>query len=167
MSQSIWFITGSQHLYGEECLIEVANDAKKMVEELNASEDISVEIVWKPTVKTSEEIRKVFVAASADDSCVGVITWMHTFSPSKMWINGLKALSKPVLHLHTQTNREIPWDTIDMDFMNLNQAAHGDREHSFIYTRMGINRKIVVGYYEDAKVQQKIGRWARVALAAS
>ena len=167
MSKStIWFITGSQHLYGPEALAEVANDTKRMVEVFNASSAITTEIVWKETVKTAEEITKTFIEASADESCVGVITWMHTFSPSKMWINGLRLLTKPVLHLHTQANREIPWDTIDMDFMNLNQAAHGDREHGFIYTRMGINRKVVVGYYEDQKVQEKIGKWARIAEAA-
>lgn len=165
--QQIWFITGSQHLYGEECLKQVAEDAQRIVKGLNESENISLEIIFKPVVTTPDEIRNTFIAASADELCVGVITWMHTFSPSKMWINGLKVLTKPVLHLHTQANREIPWDTIDMDFMNLNQSAHGDREHGFIYTRMGINRKVVVGYYEDEKVQKKIGRWSRVALAAS
>lgn len=165
--QRIWFITGSQHLYGEECLKRVAEDAQHMVNVLNEKGNISLEIVCKPTVTTPDEIRNTLMAASTDELCVGVITWMHTFSPSKMWINGLKVLTKPVLHLHTQANREIPWDTIDMDFMNLNQSAHGDREHGFIYTRMGINRKVVVGYYEDEKVQKKIGRWSRVALAAS
>lgn len=168
MSQEkIWFITGSQDLYGDECLRQVAEDTKHMVEVLNGSEHINLEIVWKPTVTTPDEIRNTFLEASTDQSCVGIITWMHTFSPSKMWINGLKLLTKPVLHLHTQANREIPWDTIDMDFMNLNQAAHGDREHGFIYTRMGINRKVVVGYYEDESVQRKIGKWSRVARAAS
>lgn len=165
--QRIWFITGSQHLYGEECLKRVDEDAQHMVSVLNESGNISLEIVCKPIVTTPDEIRNTLMAASTDELCVGVITWMHTFSPSKMWINGLKVLTKPVLHLHTQANREIPWDTIDMDFMNLNQSAHGDREHGFIYTRMGINRKVVVGYYEDEKVQKKIGRWSRVALAAS
>lgn len=165
--QKIWFITGSQHLYGEECLRQVAEDAKYMVKTLNESGNISLEVVFKPVVTTPDEIRNTLIAASTDELCVGVITWMHTFSPSKMWINGLKVLTKPVLHLHTQANREIPWDAIDMDFMNLNQSAHGDREHGFIYTRMGINRKVVVGYYEDEKVQKKIGRWSRIALAAS
>lgn len=165
--QQIWFITGSQHLYGEECLKQVAKDAQNIVKTFNESGNISLEIVFKPVVTTPDEIRNTFIAASADELCVGVITWMHTFSPSKMWINGLKLLTKPVLHLHTQANKEIPWDTIDMDFMNLNQSAHGDREHGFIYTRMGINRKVVVGYYADEKVQKKIGRWSRVALAAS
>lgn len=165
--QKIWFITGSQHLYGEECLKQVAEDAKYIVESLNQSSHISLEIVWKPTVTTPEQIRDTCMAASNDESCVGVITWMHTFSPSKMWINGLKLLTKPILHLHTQRNQAIPWESIDMDFMNLNQSAHGDREHGFIYTRMGINRKVVVGYFEEERVQQQIGKWARVAKAAS
>lgn len=163
----IWFITGSQDLYGEETLKQVAKDSKEMVHILNSSEHLTLELVYKPTVTTPEEIREVCLAASRDDECIGVITWMHTFSPSKMWINGLKLLTKPILHLHTQANRSIPWDTIDMDFMNLNQSAHGDREHGFIYTRMGIRRKVVVGYYQDEVVQKKIGRWMRVALAAS
>ena len=165
--QKVWFITGSQHLYGEECLRHVAEDAKYIVDTFNQSPHISLGIVWKPTVKTPEEVHTLCMEASRDEDCIGVITWMHTFSPSKMWINGLKVLTKPVLHLHTQRNREIPWDTIDMDFMNLNQSAHGDREHGFIYTRMGINRKVVVGYFEDEKVQKRIGKWVRVALAAS
>lgn len=165
--KKIWFITGSQSLYGEETLKQVAYDAKEIVSKLNTSKDLSLEIIWKPTVTTSEEIRNICIAASADEDCVGVMTWMHTFSPSKMWINGLNLLTKPILHLHTQANRNIPWDCIDMDFMNLNQSAHGDREHGFIYTRMGIRRKVVVGYYEDEKVQKKIGRWMRVALAAA
>lgn len=165
--KKVWFITGSQDLYGEETLQQVAVDAKKIVETLNMSPSISLEIVWQPTVRNPEEIRKTLMEASGDEDCVGIITWMHTFSPSKMWINGFKILTKPVLHLHTQANRNIPWETIDMDFMNLNQSAHGDREHGFIHTRMGKARKVVVGYYEDEKVQKKIGRWVRVALAAA
>lgn len=165
--QEIWFVTGSQHLYGEETLKQVAVNSRKIVDALNNAAKISLKIVCMETVTSSDEIFEVCKAANNEDKCIGIITWMHTFSPSKMWINGLKILTKPILHLHTQANRDIPWETMNMDFMNLNQAAHGDREHGFIYTRMGIGRKVVVGYYEDTMVQEKIGRWARVALAAA
>ena len=162
---TIRFITGSQHLYGPETLKQVADNAKKVVKALNASKEIPVKIEWVPTVKLNEEVVAAIQEANADKKCIGVICWMHTFSPAKMWINGLKILNKPMLHLNTQGNQNIPWSTIDMDFMNLNQAAHGDREFGFICTRLGLNRKVVNGYYADPLVQHEIGVWARVAAA--
>ncbi|MBL0301673.1 MAG: L-arabinose isomerase [Cytophagaceae bacterium] len=160
----VWFITGSQHLYGEETLRKVDEHSKIIVEAFDASTSIPVKVVFKPVVKTPEEILTICNEANYSKSCIGIITWMHTFSPSKMWIKGLTALQKPLLHLHTQFNRDIPFDEIDMDFMNLNQSAHGDREHGFILTKMKINRKIVVGHWQDARVQAQIGIWSRVAL---
>lgn len=160
-----WFITGSQHLYGPETLRQVAEHSKIMVEKLNLDSAISYKIVYKPIVTTSDEILKVFIDANSDEKCAGVITWMHTFSPSRMWIAGFSQLKKPLLHLHTQFNREIPWDSIDMDFMNLNQSAHGDREHGFIGARMRLSRKVVAGYWEDASVRERIGAWQRAAVA--
>ena len=165
-SLKFWFITGSQHLYGEETLQEVAEHAEEMVGFFNQQNNICYEIIYKPVVTTPEEILNTMIKANGDVNCAGVITWMHTFSPSKMWINGLKAIQKPMLHLHTQFNKEIPWDTIDMDFMNTNQSAHGDREHGFIFTRMGIKRKVVVGYYQDPKVIERMGKWLNVAAVA-
>jgi len=161
----IRFITGSQHLYGPGPLKQVADNAKKVVKALNASKEIPIKIEWVPTVKLNEEVVAAMQEANADPKCIGVICWMHTFSPAKMWINGLKILHKPMLHLNTQCNRDIPWSTMDMDFMNLNQAAHGDREFGFICTRLGINRKVVNGYFADPVVQHEIGVWARVAAA--
>lgn len=161
----IWFVTGSQHLYGEETLKQVASDSKAIVDGLNNSGNLPVNIVFKPTVKTSNEIYDICIAANTDKKCIGLITWMHTFSPAKMWIGGLNILSKPFLHLHTQFNRDIPWNEIDMDFMNLNQSAHGDREFGFICTRLRLNRKIVVGYWKDANVQSKIAIWMRASAA--
>lgn len=165
-SLKFWFITGSQHLYGEETLKEVAQHSKEIVQFFNQQKEIEYEILYKPIVTTPEEILNIMIEANGDINCAGVITWMHTFSPSKMWINGLKAINKPMLHLHTQFNKEIPWDTIDMDFMNTNQSAHGDREHGFIFTRMGIKRKVIVGYYQDSKVIKRIGKWLNVAAVA-
>ncbi len=162
--KKIYFITGSQDLYGEDTLKQVALDSKEMVAFLD--EKISkVEIVWQPTVRSSEEAEDVLIKASADKDCVGVITWMHTFSPAKMWIKGLQALTKPLLHLHTQYNRRLPYDSIDMDFMNLNQAAHGDREYGFICTRLGIKREVVAGYYKNESVIKRINRFVDVACA--
>lgn len=161
----IWFITGSQHLYGEDTLKQVAENAQEIVNCLNGSKRIALNIVWKPTVKTPEEIVAMLRDANNSERCVGVITWMHTFSPAKMWINGLKRLQKPLLHLHTQFNRDIPWSTIDMDFMNLNQAAHGDREFGHICTRLELPRKVVSGYWQDTEVQDRIDVWARVGAA--
>jgi L-arabinose isomerase len=161
----VWFITGSQHLYGEETLKQVAADSQQIVKALDTSARIPVRIIFKPVVKSPDEIFRTFQEVNAAPGCIGVITWCHTFSPSKMWINGLKILHKPVLHLHTQFNRDLPWAEIDMDFMNLNQAAHGDREHGFIMTRMQINRKVVVGHWSEVEVQGEISVWARAAAA--
>jgi L-arabinose isomerase len=153
---SVWFVTGSQHLYGEETLKQVDEHSAKIADTLNASKHIPVQVIFKPVVKTPEEIYNLINAANNDTSCIGIITWMHTFSPAKMWINGLKILRKPMLHLHTQFNRDIPWSSIDMDFMNLNQSAHGDREFGFIMSRMRMNRKVVAGHWQDPEVQKKI-----------
>ena len=150
-----WFCTGSQDLYGDECLRKVAEHSRIIVEELNKSGVLPFELVWKPTLITNELIRKTFNEANTDDECAGIITWMHTFSPAKSWILGLQELRKPLLHLHTQYNMEIPYDTIDMDFMNENQAAHGDREFGHIVTRMRIPRKVVVGHWTEKEVQEK------------
>lgn len=163
-SKEVWFITGSQHLYGPETLAQVAEHSTEIAKALDASSQIPVKVVFKPTVKTTEEIYETLVAANNEKNCIGVITWMHTFSPAKMWIRGLSALQKPLLHLHTQYNQDIPWGTMDMDFMNLNQAAHGDREFGFMVSRLRKNRKVVVGHWAQEAVQAKIGAWTRVAL---
>ncbi|WP_027092322.1 L-arabinose isomerase [Cohnella thermotolerans] len=160
-----WFVTGSQHLYGPETLDEVNAHSKEIAEGLSADPAIPFPVVFKPVVTTPEEILKLVKEANADEHCAGIMTWMHTFSPAKMWIAGLTELRKPLLHLHTQYNRDIPWDSIDMDFMNTNQAAHGDREYGFIGARLGIARKIVVGYWEDKTVRARIGSWTRTAVA--
>lgn len=159
-----WFCTGSQDLYGDECLRNVAEHSKIIVSKLNESGVLPFEIVWKPTLITNELIRKTFNEANIEEECAGVIVWCHTFSPAKSWILGLKELRKPLLHLHTQFNEEIPYDTIDMDFMNENQSAHGDREWGHIVTRMGIERKVVVGHWSDEAVQNKIASWMRTAV---
>ena len=159
-----WFCTGSQDLYGDECLQKVAEHSKIIVEKLNESGNLPFEVVWKPTLITNELIRRTFNEANIDDECAGVIVWMHTFSPAKSWILGLQEYRKPLLHLHTQFNMEIPYDTIDMDFMNENQSAHGDREFGHMVTRMGIERKVVVGHWSDEKLQKKIGSWMRTAI---
>ena len=162
-TREIWFLTGSQGLYGPETLDQVAAQSRTIAETLDAAGDIPVRIVWKPVLTDRDAIREIALAANADPACVGVIAWMHTFSPAKMWIQGLDALQTPLLHLHTQANVELPWSTIDMDFMNLNQAAHGDREFGYIATRLGVDRKTVVGHSSDPSVQGRIGRWARAA----
>lgn len=159
-----WFCTGSQDLYGDECLSHVAEHSRQIVEALNKSEAIPYEVVWKPTLITNELIRKTFNEANMDETCAGVITWMHTFSPAKSWILGLQEYRKPLLHLHTQFNEEIPYDTIDMDFMNENQSAHGDREYGHIFSRLGMERKVVVGFWGDKAVQAKIGSWMRTGV---
>lgn len=159
----VWFLTGSQHLYGNETLKKVETHAREIAESLAGV--LPVRVVSRPVVKSAEEITRLCEEANSAPKCIGVVTWCHTFSPSKMWINGLKILHKPILHLHTQHNRDIPWSDIDMDFMNLNQAAHGDREHGFIMSRMRLNRKVVVGYWRDQGVQSKIGAWCRAAAA--
>jgi L-arabinose isomerase len=165
MSFEVWFVTGSQHLYGDETLREVAEHAKIIAQELTHSDKIPVKVIFKPVVTTPESIYSLCQDANHDRNCIGLITWMHTFSPAKMWIAGLKALQKPFLHLHTQFNRELPWSTIDMDFMNLNQSAHGDREFGFIGTRMHLNRKVVVGYWQDDDVLDQLAIWMRAACA--
>ncbi len=162
-NKEVWFITGSQHLYGDETLQQVAAHSKEIAGSLNDSPQIPVKVIYKPTVKTAEEIYAVCMEANAAVDCIGVITWMHTFSPAKMWIPGLKILNKPMLHFHTQFNRDIPWATIDMDFMNLNQSAHGDREFGFIASRMRLNRKVVVGHWQDSESLEKINIWTRAA----
>lgn len=159
-----WFCTGSQDLYGDECLEHVAEHSRKIVEYMNQSGILPFEVVWKPTLITNELIRRTFNEANSDDSCAGVITWMHTFSPAKSWILGLQEYRKPLLHFHTQFNREIPYDTIDMDFMNENQAAHGDREYGHIVSRMGIERKVIMGCWQDDAVLNRISGWMRTAV---
>ncbi len=161
----VWFVTGSQHLYGPQTLEKVAEHAKEIVQGLSHSENIPVNVVFQPVLTNPEAIRKLCLEANADKNCVGLITWMHTFSPAKMWIAGLTALQKPFVHLHTQYNRDIPWSEIDMDFMNLNQSAHGDREFGFIGSRMRLNRKVIVGYWQDEDVQASLGTWTRAACA--
>src|SRR5215472_8128350 len=149
---TVWFVTGSQHLYGEAALRQVAADAQAVAQGLAASPYIPVTVQFKPVVTTPESILEVCRAANADSACIGLVAWMHTFSPAKMWIAGLTALHKPLLHLHTQFNRDLPWAEIDMDFMNLNQSAHGDREFGFIETRMRLRRKTIVGHWGDPQV---------------
>ena len=161
----VWFVTGAQLLYGGDAVIAVDAHSNEMVAGLNASGKLPVKVVYKGTANSSKEVEAVFKAANNDDKCIGIITWMHTFSPAKMWIHGLQQLKKPLLHLHTQFNKEIPWDTMDMDFMNLNQSAHGDREFGHICTRMRIRRKVVVGYWKEESTQKKIAVWMRVCAA--
>jgi L-arabinose isomerase len=163
----LWFVTGSQHLYGPETLEQVARDSRAIVDGLNTGKAIPYPIAWKPTVKSAEEISATLEAATADPRCAGVITWMHTFSPAKMWVRGLTVLRKPLLQLHTQFNRDIPWSSIDMDFMNLNQSAHGDREYAHITARLGLKRAIVAGHWQDADTVRRIGVWARAAAAVT
>ena len=159
----VWFVTGSQHLYGEETLKQVAAHSEEIAKSLDGSEKMPVKVVFKPTVKSTEEVTATLAEANATKNCIGLICWMHTFSPAKMWINGLKILQKPLLHLHTQYNRDIPWGEIDMDFMNLNQSAHGDREFGFMVSRLRKNRKVVVGHWKDGEVVSQIENWVRVA----
>jgi L-arabinose isomerase len=159
----VWFVTGSQDLYGEETLKQVAAHSQEIAGSLNDAAVIPVNVVFKPTVKSSEEIYAICAEANGATNCIGIITWMHTFSPAKMWIRGLGILHKPLLHLHTQFNRDIPWSEIDMDFMNLNQSAHGDREFGFIMSRMKLKRKVVVGHWQDPNVLDRINTWARAA----
>ncbi|MFT3991656.1 MAG: L-arabinose isomerase [Luteolibacter sp.] len=161
----IWFVTGTQHLYGEGPLRQVAANSQKIVEELNASGGLPLKLVFQPILTRPEEIRALCLEANSNPNCAGLAIWCHTFSPSKMWINGLLQLRKPVLHLATQFNRDLPWADIDMDFMNLNQAAHGDREHGYIHTRLRLGRKVVVGHWSDSEVQDRIGAWMRVTRA--
>ena len=164
-NKEVWFVTGSQHLYGPETLLQVAADSKAITEALDNSQKIPVRIIFKPVLTTPDSIFELCSQANNNKNCIGLITWMHTFSPAKMWIRGLSVLNKPFLHFHTQLNRDIPWDTIDMDFMNLNQSAHGDREYGFIGARMRLNRKVVVGHWEDPEAVNKIAVWVRAAAA--
>lgn len=161
----VWFVTGSQHLYGEETLKQVAAHSQEIASFLDTNETIPVRIVFKPILKSTEEITALCQEANTSKDCIGIITWMHTFSPAKMWITGLKILQKPLAHLHTQYNRDIPWGEIDMDFMNLNQSAHGDREFGFIMSRMRLERKVIVGFWQDGKLLHQLGVWLRTAAA--
>ncbi|MBS3940871.1 MAG: L-arabinose isomerase [Actinobacteria bacterium] len=161
--KSIWFLTGSQDLYGEDTLRQVAEQSQQVAAALDDAADVPVRIVWQPVLKDRDAIRRAALDANGDDDCLGVIVWMHTFSPAKMWILGLDTLRKPLLHLHTQANVELPWADIDMDFMNLNQAAHGDREFGYMATRLSAARKTVVGHATHAAVRAKVGSWARAA----
>lgn len=161
----VWFLTGSQHLYGPETLEQVAAHSREIAAALDAAPAIPTRVVFKPVLTTPEQIHGLCLEANATPSCVGVVAWMHTFSPAKNWIAGLTALKKPLAHLHTQYNRDIPWADIDMDFMNLNQAAHGDREFGFMASRLRLNRKVVVGHWSDTEVQERLGVWSRVACA--
>jgi len=163
-TKEIWFVTGSQHLYGDETLNQVADDSKAIVNGLNESKHLPLKIVWKDTVKTADEITDICQEANANKNCIGIVAWMHTFSPAKMWIKGLSLLKKPLCHLHTQFNAEIPWGKIDMDYMNLHQSAHGDREFGFMMSRMRKKRKVIVGHWKTDRVQQKLGIWSRVVL---
>jgi len=162
-ANEVWFLTGSQDLYGEDTLRQVAEQSKAISDALNASSEVPVTVVWKPVLKESESIKRQMLDANSDDAVVGVIAWMHTFSPAKMWIRGLDALAKPLLHLHTQANVDLPWGSIDFDFMNVNQAAHGDREFGYIQARMGIARKTVVGHVSNPLVLGQVGTWSRAA----
>ena len=166
-SREVWFLTGSQGLYGEETLQQVADQSRAIADELAAASDVPVRLVWKPVLTDADAIRRTMLEANLDDSVIGVTAWMHTFSPAKMWIGGLDALRKPLLHLHTQANVALPWADIDFDFMNLNQAAHGDREFGYMQTRLGVPRKTVVGHVSDPRVQQQVGTWMRAAAGAS
>ncbi len=166
MAQKFWFVVGSQHLYGPEVLKEVAEHASIMTNGFNEDDSIPYKVISKGVVTTPEEIKKVLVEANGDEECAGVITWMHTFSPSKMWIGGLNLLNKPYLHINTQFNRNIPFDTIDMNFMNTNQSAHGDREHGFITARLRMKRKVICGYWEDKAFRSRVGGWMRSAVGA-
>jgi len=161
--QDVWFLTGSQDLYGQDTLDQVDRQSREVAEALNASREVPVRVVWKPVLKDSDSIRAAALDANRDDSCIGLIAWMHTFSPAKMWIRGLTSLQKPLLHLHTQANVELPWAEIDMDFMNLNQAAHGDREFAYMQSRLGLERTTVVGHVSDPRVTGRVGVWTRAA----
>ena len=159
----IWFVTGSQHLYGEETLRQVAANSQEIARHLDAAAELPVKVVFKPVLTDPAAVRQLCQDANSTPECAGLVLWMHTFSPAKMWIGGLTHLHKPICHLHTQFNRDLPWDAIDMDFMNLNQAAHGDREAGFLHTRLRLGRKVVVGHWSDGEVLQRLGAWARVA----
>jgi L-arabinose isomerase len=164
-TQEVWFVTGTQHLYGTETLKQVASDSAAIASALDLSPEIGQKVIFKPILTTPDSITELCTEANNSKACIGLITWMHTFSPAKMWIRGLSILNKPFLHFHTQLNRDIPWESIDMNFMNLNQSAHGDREFGFIGTRMRLNRKVVVGHYQDPEAIDRIAVWVRAASA--
>ncbi len=164
---TVWFLTGSQGLYGPEIVAQVEQQSQDVVSLLGKAEGLPVPVEWKPVLTDSGSIHRTVLAANADPDCIGLIAWMHTFSPAKMWIAGLDALQTPLLHLHTQANESLPWSEIDMDFMNLNQAAHGDREFGYIQTRLGVHRKTVVGHVNDPQVQRRIADWQRAALGVA
>ena len=164
-SLEAWFVTGSQHLYGPETLKTVEQHSTAIARTLSSSSLIPVKIVAKPVMTSSESIQQLCLDANSSKNCIGLITWMHTFSPARMWIGGLRSLNKPYLHLHTQFNEELPWPTIDMNFMNLNQSAHGDREYGFIGARMRLPRRVVVGSWRDTSIHSEIAVWARAACA--
>jgi len=166
-TNELWFATGSQHLYGDKTLKTVAAHAGEIAAELAGSARIPFDVITKPVLTTPDAITQLCTEANSSRNCNGIIAWMHTFSPAKMWLGGLRLLAKPLLHLHTQFNRNLPWDSIDMDFMNLNQSAHGDREFGYMATRLGLNRKVVVGYWRDEAVQGRIASWSRAAAAWS
>ncbi len=161
----LWFVTGSQNLYGQEILVTVQGHSEQIARGLSQSANFPVKIVPKPVMTSADAIARLCAEANRDEACIGLVTWMHTFSPAKMWIAGLSALQKPLAHLHTQFNRQLPWSTIDMDFMNLNQSAHGDREFGFIGARMGLRRKVITGFWEDESVLNQLSVWARAAAA--
>ena len=163
-TSQVWLITGSQSLYGPDILDQVADQSRQIAELLDGSSEVPVEIRWLPVVTDSDQIARVLSDANVSDECIGVIAWMHTFSPAKMWIRGLKTLRKPLLHLHTQFGVELPWQSLDMDFMNLNQAAHGDREFGYIQSRLSTSRKTIAGHVSDPHTRRRIGSWARAAL---
>ena len=165
--REIWFLTGSQDLYGAETLMQVEEQSRAVADRLGASLPLGVGLVWKPVLTGSAAIRRACLDANGDDRCLGVIAWMHTFSPAKMWIRGLDELRKPMLHLHTQANEALPWSTIDMDFMNLNQAAHGDREFAHVQTRLGVARKTVAGHVNDPRVGGRVAAWVRASVGAN
>src|SRR4051794_38770730 len=164
VDSQVWLITGSQSMYGEQILEQVAHQSRTIAEQLDASTEMPVQVRWLPVVTDSDQIARVLADANASPECIGVIAWMHTFSPAKMWIRGLKTLRKPLLHLHTQFGVELPWHSIDMDFMNLNQAAHGDREFGYIQSRLSTSRKTIAGHVSDAHTRGRIGSWVRAAL---
>ena len=162
-----WFLTGSQHLYGDETLKQVENNSVEIVNQLNQNANLPYKVVFKDVLTQADDIQKTMFAANNNDQCAGIITWMHTFSPAKTWIAGLNALQKPLLHLHTQFNRDIPWDDIDMDFMNLNQSAHGDREFGFMTARMNIPRKVIAGHWDNEDVTDRMSAWMQTAVAVA
>jgi L-arabinose isomerase len=161
----VWFITGSQHLYGEETLRQVAGHSREIASFLNDAAEIPANVIFKPVLTDPDSVYNLILDANRTPKCIGLIIWMHTFSPAKMWIAGLKNLQKPFVHLHTQYNRDLPWNAIDMDFMNLNQSAHGDREFGYICTRLRLNRKVVVGHWREERVRQELSVWIRAAAA--